>query len=253
MRQKIWICLVCWFAWGCQADELVSLSVRQGQSVSYWWMPNTEAQGTVLLFSGGSGGIGYRDGQPQSNNFLIRSRQWFRSQGFHVALMGNPSDKRQLDDAWRTSDEHLTDVQAVLADVRRRASQPIWLVGTSRGTISVAALGARLQDSVAGLVLTASMTSFQVPASLPRLALDQIRVPVLIYHHQRDACRLTQPDETVYIERGLSRASVVRRWIVSGGSEPSGHECEALHWHGFIGMEEQAVRDLAGWMRDPRP
>lgn len=253
MRQTIGCICLCWLAWTCQADELVTLPVRQGQSVAYWWMPASNASATVLLFSGGSGGIGYRDGQPQSNNFLIRSREWFRRQGFQVALMGNPSDKRQLDDGWRTSGEHLADVQAVLADLRRRSPQPVWLVGTSRGTISVAALGARLPDTVAGLVLTASMTSFQVPASLPRQALDQIRVPVLIYHHQQDACRLTQPGETVYIERGLSRAPVVKRWLVDGGSDPSGDECEALHWHGFIGMEEQAVRDVAGWMRAPRP
>ena len=253
MRHALWIGLLSGWALTCCADELVSLPVRQGQSISYWWMPAPEARATVLLFSGGSGGIGYREGQPRSSNFLIRSREWFRAEGFHVALMGNPSDRPQLDDAWRTSAEHLADVQAVLADTRRRAQEPIWLVGTSRGTISVAALGIGLGDSVAGLVLTAAMTTYQFPASVPRQPLSRIQVPVLIYHHRQDACSLTRPEETRYIELGLRQAPIVKRWIVDGGGQPSGHECEALHWHGFIGMEEQAVRDLAGWMREPRP
>lgn len=253
MRRALVMVLLAWQACACLADEAVSLPVRQGQKILYWWMPTPQARGTVLLFSGGAGGIGYRDGQPRSNNFLIRSREWFRAEGFHVALIGNPTDKPQLDDAWRTSAEHLSDVQAVLADVRARAPQPVWLVGTSRGTISVAALGLGLGEGVAGLVLTAAITSYQVAAAVPRQALDRIRVPVLIYHHRQDACRLTQPDETVYIERGLKRAPVVKRWLVEGGGPPTGDECEALHWHGFIGMESQAVQDIAGWMRQPRP
>ena len=33
----------------------------------------------------------------------------------------------------------------------------------------------------------------------------------------------------------------------------AGHVCEALHWHGFIGMEREAVDGMAGWIKAPRP
>lgn len=233
-------------------DQLVTLPTREGQSITYWWMPAPGAKATVLLLSGGSGGMGLRQGRPQSRNFLIRSGGLFRAQGLSVAMLGNPSDKRQLDDAWRTSDMHRADVAQVLADLRQRGAQDVWLVGTSRGTISAAALGISLGEQVAGLVLTASITAYSVSASVPRQALEQIRRPVLVYHHMQDACRITQAHETDSIMRGLKNASVKKRWLVEGGGPPEGDPCEALHWHGFIGMEAQAVKDISGWVVRPR-
>ncbi|MFG6465062.1 alpha/beta hydrolase [Roseateles sp. BYS87W] len=234
-------------------DRLVQVPTRGSESISYWWMPKDGATATVLLFSGGGGGIGYRDGQPQSNNFLIRSRELFRGENLNVALVGNPSDKRQMDDAWRTSAAHAADVTAILASVQQQAAQPVWLVGTSRGTVSAAALGIALQAQLAGVVLTASITSFRQPAAVPQQAIDRIRLPVLVYHHQQDACPITQSHETDWILRKLTAAPVKRQMLVTGGANPSGDPCEALHWHGFIGMEAQVAKDIAAWMRNPQP
>jgi pimeloyl-ACP methyl ester carboxylesterase len=216
-------------------------------------MPTEGAVATVLLFSGGSGGIGYRDGQPNSGNFLIRSRDTFRAEQFNVALIGNPSDKRQLDDAWRTSGAHLVDTSNIIESIRKDSPLPVWIIGTSRGTISAAALAIGLQQQIAGAVLTASITSYQLPAAVPRQAIHGITVPVLVYHHKDDACAITVPWETDWIMRGLTRAPVKRQMLVSGGSSPRGDPCEAFHWHGFVGMEERAVRDIAAWIRHPEP
>ena len=251
--RAIWLCAWLWLsatAWA--QDQLVTLPTREGQSISYWWMPADGAKTTVVLFSGGSGGIGLREGRPQSRNFLIRSGELFRSQGLNVAMLGNPSDKRQLDDVWRTSAMHRADVNQVLADLRQRGSQTLWLVGTSRGTVSVAALGIALQEQLAGLVMTASVVNFNTATSVPQQAIDQIRLPVLVYHHKNDACRITLARDTDWIMRGLKNAPIKKRWIVEGGSNPEGDPCEALHWHGFIGMEEQAVKDITGWIAKPQ-
>ncbi|MEI7784239.1 MAG: alpha/beta hydrolase [Betaproteobacteria bacterium] len=243
----LWLSTLSW-----AQDQLVTLPTREGQSISYWWMPGDGAKTTVLLFSGGSGGIGLRDGRPQARNFLIRSGEYFRTQGLNVAMMGNPSDKRQLDDAWRTSAMHRADVNLVLTDLRQRGSQALWLVGTSRGSVSVAALGIAMQEQLAGLVLTSSIASYSVATSVPQQAIDQIRLPVLVYHHKHDACRITLARDTEWIMRGLKNAPIKKRWIVEGGGNPEGDPCEALHWHGFIGMEEQAVKDIAGWIAKPQ-
>lgn len=234
-------------------DRLVQLPTRGAETISYWWMPKDGATATVLLFSGGSGGIGYRDGQPQSQNFLIRSREHFRSENLNVALVGNPSDKRQMDDVWRTSAAHAADVGAILAHVREQSALPVWLVGTSRGTVSVAALAIALQPQLAGVVFTSSITSFRQPGAVAQQAIDGLTLPVLVYHHQLDACPVTQAHETDWILRKLKNAPVKRQVLVNGGANPSGDPCEALHWHGFIGMEAQAVKDIAAWMRNPQP
>ena len=237
-----------------RADGLVQVPTRGDQSISYWWMPTEGATATVLLLSGGSGGIGMRDGQPRSENFLIRSRDLFRAEGFNVALLGNPSDKRAMDDAWRTSEMHRTDVAAVVQDIRAKgAGQPLWLIGTSRGTISATALAIAMPDQVAGVVLTASISGFNVPAAVHRQAIDQLKMPVLVYHHREDACRITLARDAEWISKGLSNARVKKFWVVEGGENPSGNPCEALHWHGFIGMEARAVKDVGGWIRQPSP
>ena len=237
-----------------RADGLVQVPTRGDQSISYWWMPTEGATATVLLLSGGSGGIGMRDGQPRSENFLIRSRDLFRAEGFNVALLGNPSDKRAMDDAWRTSGMHRTDVAAVVQDIRAKgAGQPLWLIGTSRGTISAAALAIAMPDQVAGVVLTASVAGFNVPAAVQRQPIEQLRMPVLVYHHREDACRITLAHDAEWIFKGLKQARVKKFWLVEGGENPSGNPCEALHWHGFIGMESRAVKDVGSWIRQPSP
>jgi hypothetical protein len=99
-------------------------------------MPRADAMATLVLLPGGAGSIGLRDGQPQSGNFLVRSRELFRAQGFEVAIVGRPSDVNDLDDAFRASAPQVEDLRHVVEDLRRRSGRPIWLVGTSRGTVS---------------------------------------------------------------------------------------------------------------------
>jgi pimeloyl-ACP methyl ester carboxylesterase len=250
-----WVILVT--AWltsqGLQADELVKLPTRQTEEIAYWWMPHSQPQATLVLFSGGSGGIGFRDGKPQSGNFLIRSRDLFFAQRFNVALVGNPTDARQMNDRWRVSEQHMADVRAIIANIQKQSPAPVWVVGTSMGTISAASVGIAMSDIVSGVVLTASITGYSAGNAVPKLALERIRVPVLVYHHKDDACRVTLPHEAGWIMRKLDSAPVKRLMIVSGGGNPTGPECEAMHWHGFIGMEDHAVKDIAAWIANPQP
>lgn len=257
--KKVW-CLFFLCAWLCASlgvharDQLVVVPTREGAHISYWWMPAEGATATVLLLSGGSGGMGLKEGRPQSNNFLIRSSALFRAEGLNVALLGNPTDKRELDDVWRTSEMHREDVANVLQDVRARSAwAPVWLVGTSRGSISAAALGIGMPTHWAGLVLSSSVASAQVPAAVQKQALERIQVPVLVYHHRDDACHITQAADTESIMEGLKHAPIKKRWIVEGGGQPTGNPCKALHWHGFVGMEARAVKDVTGWIKQPTP
>jgi predicted esterase len=238
------------------ADELIVIPTRDGVTSSYWWMPRDNARANLILLSGGSGGIGYRNGTPQSNNFLIRSREHFATGDphgrFNVALLGNASDIRQLDPSLRATPEHVADIAAVVAHIRAGSPLPIWLVGTSQGTISAAAAAISLRDKVNGVVLSASMTSFKTPTSVPRLAIDQIRLPVLVISHEQDSCKVTLPSDGKYIMEKLLQAPIKKWILLAGGSNPVGNECEALHWHGFINMEAKAAQTIASWILNPQ-
>jgi pimeloyl-ACP methyl ester carboxylesterase len=251
---KRWV-LICLAAWSCAMawaeDKLITVPTRTGVSTTYWWMPRDDAVATVVLFSGGSGGIGYKNGLPQSGNFLIRSRDEFAQAGLNVALMGNPDDNKKLTPQFRRSAEHGDDVRHVLQDIAIRSKAPVWLVGTSQGTLSAAASAAELGSTVSGVVLTSTVTGQQAGGSVNDIALEKITVPVLIFHHRQDSCRITPAYAAERLIKRLIVAPVKKYIEVDGGKDPFGDPCEAFHYHGFIGMESQAVQQITSWIKGP--
>jgi len=245
--------LACLLAPAWAADRLISVSTRPEVTTSYWWMPRDGATATVLLFSGGTGGIGYRDGEPKSGNFLIRSRDEFAKAGFNVALMGNPSDTPKLNPVFRQSPEHFADVRAVLQDIRTSSPVPVWLVGTSQGTISAAAAGIDLGAAVQGVVLTATLSGQQFGGSVSDLPLEKLAVPVLVHQHAKDSCKITPPYLAARLISKLSASPVKKYMEVDGGQNPTGPACEAFHYHGYIEMEPEAVAQISTWIKHPVP
>ena len=234
-------------------DTLVRLDTRPGVSVSFYHMKRDGASANVILLPGGGGGIGLKDGVPRSENFLVRTRDDFTGNGFSVAVVGRPSDK-ELDYEFRISPEHIQDLRKVVSYLKKDTGLPVWLVGTSRGTISVTAGAIAFgNEELAGIVLTASVTSSKKTGAVPTQRLDAIRIPVLVVHHKKDACAVAKPAEVSLITTRLNNAPVKKQIMVRGGANPQGDPCEALHWHGFIGMEKEAVNIIAGWIRNPRP
>lgn len=237
-------------ATGMAADRLVKLPTRPGVTVSYWMMERPGATATLVLLPGGEGGIAYKGGMPRSINFLVRSRELFAAQGFNVAVLGRPSDHSDMDLAFRASPEHVEDLRIVSERLKSRYGQPVWLVGTSRGTVSAAAAAAALDPSiVAGIVLTSSITYVKSELAVPNLPLAGIRVPMLVMHHKRDACRPCDPREAPQIIERAVNAPRKELMIVDGGSGAHGDPCEPMHWHGYIGMEGEAVKSIADWVR----
>ena len=235
-----------------EAGTMVKLPTREGVVTTLFWEPAANAKATLLLFPGGGGGFGkVEEGRATSGNFLVRSAPLFVAKGFNVAIFGRPSDLRELDYTDRTSEAHMADVRKVLDFIKTRSDAPVWLVGTSRGTISATAAAIHLQGEVAGLVLTSSVVSYNKPGAVPKQDLAAIKVPVLVLHHEKDACPLCRPYEVPAILRGLKNASVKKLVMVQGGENPTGDPCEAFHWHGFIGMEQEAVDIITDWIARP--
>lgn len=87
-------------------------------------------------------------------------------------------------------------------------------------------------------------------ARLTRSASDAAQA-WLLYHHERDACVQCRPQDVQLIMRGLNNAPVSKQIMVNGGANPTGDACGAQHWHGFVGMEKEAVDIISNWIRNP--
>lgn len=212
----------------------------------------------AVLFAGGKGAmrlssegdIGWGNG-----NFLIRSRPYFLEGGITTAIMDAPTDEKyDLRHGFRGSADHATDIGAVIAHLRARFDVPVWLVGTSRGTNSVASAAVRLGDGRPdGIVLTASMLVWNEKGdNLLDFSLDKITGPVFVAHHEEDACFVTPPEKVPDLVSALTAAKPVKVALYAGGGAV-GNPCQAAHYHGFNGIEEDVVSDIVAWMKAPAP
>ena len=235
-------------------DRLETIDTRSGVTVSFYRMKREGAAASIILLTGGAGNIGMKQGIPTSKNFLVRSRDYFAANGFNVVIVDKPSDRVDLDGAFRISPEHVEDLRRVIAQVKKETNVPVWVVGTSMGTISAAALARSVSgDELAGIVLTSSVTSIKKTGAVPWQDLEDIRIPVLVVHHEADMCTVCNPWDVPMIIRKLKNAPVKKELYVRGGMNPSGNPCEALHFHGYIGMEKEVVGLISDWIKHPAP
>jgi hypothetical protein len=234
--------------------RLVTINTRPSVSVTFYYVQNPAAKATVVLLAGGKGDIGLKNGVPTSKNFLVRSRDYFAAHGLNVAVLDRPSDHDELGYMFRVSDEHIEDIRKTVAYLKKDPGLPVWLVGTSRGTVSATAAAIAFGNAeLSGIVLTSSVTERKNTGAVPYQKLDAIRIPVLVLHHQYDECKNCVPGDASLIVRKLTNAPVKKLILVNGGANPFGDPCEPMHWHGYIGMEREAVDIIAGWIANPVP
>jgi hypothetical protein len=75
---------------------------------------------------------------------------------------------------------------------------------------------------------------------------------VLIAHHRSDQCPYTSPDDVPKLEKALTAAGPVRAIYFEGGDEPRSRACQARHYHGFFGIEDQVLADMANFILEKR-
>jgi len=235
------------------AGDFFRLDTRADVTVPVFYMKHDSAKATVILLPGGSGGFGHLvDGEPSSNNFLVRTRDYFHDAGFNVAVMGRASDMDDLDFEKRISPEHLQDIKTLVEYVRKDSGLPVWLVGTSRGTVSATAAAIAFgKTELGGIVLTSSIVSRNKTGAVPSQDLEKITIPVLVVHHSKDACPICSPDEVPEVIAGLKNAAIKKLVFVDGGN-PKGKPCKAKHYHGFFGIENSTVELIASWIKNPQ-
>lgn len=230
--------------------EVKELPSRPGVTVRFVYVKAENPIASAVLFQGGAGAIGiYPNGSMRVENFLSGGAHRFTSNGISVAIPDVPSDRRTLDD-FRGTLEHARDNAVMIDFLRQQAAVPVWLIGTSNGSLSAAATAALLKDKGPdGIVLTSSTTQAPVSQahSVLTAPLGEISLPVLLVHHKHDACNVTPFSAMPELMAALSSAKPVELIAVEGGTN-NGHPCHSGH-HQFQDIEDSVTKNIADWIK----
>jgi pimeloyl-ACP methyl ester carboxylesterase len=256
VKKKLLVLLICSIAGAAQAQEIVQLSTRPGVTQSYFFAHVPEKPRAIaVLFPGGYGSIHLRKENGQikfdGENFLVRSRVEFVKRNVAAAIPDAPSDQSRygMKDEFRFGDQHLADISAVIADLNQRLpGLPLFLIGTSRGTVSAASLGARFGSQAAGVVLTSTVfratgrDSKEPGPQLSKFDFAGIKIPVLFVHHVSDQCATTEYADAQRLSDKYPLISVL------GGLPPKSDPCDAFSAHGYYGKESETIGEIVNWM-----
>jgi pimeloyl-ACP methyl ester carboxylesterase len=244
---------------GDVAQRVVDVPTRPGVSQRFLFLSPREPRATVVLFAGDHGGLHIAaDGRFQYGNlavnFLVRSRQLFVEHDLAVAIVDAPSDRQGFPfrflSGFRQTPAHAADIKAVIAWLREHVEAPVWLIGTSMGTLSVGYVATQLtgRDGPDGIVLTSTiLTAESGTRPVPAMELETLRIPVLVVHHEQDGCRLCLFRDMPALMHKLDAVSRKELIAVNGGVS-SGDPCTAFAYHGYNGIERVVVARIAEWI-----
>ena len=234
------------------ARGIVTLQTRPGVQLSYFvtGMEGVAPRAVALMLIGGGGNIHLReeDGKVKfgAQNFLPRARQEFIARGIQPVILDNPTDQQGgegMSDTFRESAAHGTDLRAVIADVKQRfPGLPVFLVTTSRSTISGAYQARAIGGELAGVVLSSSLFRMRNAPALAVVDFSSVKIPLLFVHHREDRCPSTPYYDAERLGAHFPLVSV------TGGKPPETGPCDPLSAHGYFGKEAGTVAAIAAWM-----
>jgi len=215
--------------------------------------PDAPPHAVLIMFTGGTGVLEIAPngtiGEP--GNFLVRTRDLWVARGFAVVIPDAPSNRPQGILGIRLSRAYADAISRMVAFAHTQLQAPVWLVGTSQGTIAGVAGATTLRHGeIAGLVLTSSITRSGpgTPETVFQVNLKTITVPTLILSNTDDQCPVTPPADGQRLKGAITQAKPVDLEFVSGGSMPKSTPCEAFSYHGYYGIEDQVVQRISDWI-----
>jgi pimeloyl-ACP methyl ester carboxylesterase len=241
-------------AWA--AESALTLTPRPGVTLRVLVDRPAAPVGSIVLMAGGDGVL---DLDAQGNigsglreNHLVRTRAAYVKAGYAVFVPDIASDQRGTR-GYRFTAAYASDVAAVIAEARKVAA-PVAIVGTSRGSLPVVAVFAK-QSGVrpdAAVISSGTLMGSEGGGSASSLGdLGRINVPVMLLRHRLDSCRVSAPADADRFKALLTGAPKVDIVTLDGGGPKSGsaEPCGASHYHGFYGIDDQAVAATVQWLR----
>lgn len=211
--------------------------------------PIKNGRGVIVMFPGGAGEVGIKpSGNIQNDeNFVVRTRTLWAQKGFGVVIV-DAIDGKSLRGV-RSTASYARDIATILAFVHSETGAPVWVMGTSQGSIAaMRAASESVQGELAGVVLTESVSVLgksheTVFDSNP----ENVRIPALIVANQDDGCWVAPPGKAKEIAASMPHAPSTIM-MVKGGEYASKNVCGSRSPHGYWGIEGKVVDQIDDWM-----
>jgi hypothetical protein len=210
------------------------------------------ARALLVLLPGADGIVGLDSAgaiHQLGGNFLVRTIGQWAAQGFDVVLPDAPNGTSLL--GQRHLPAYADAISRAIDFARSRANLPVWLIGTSQGTIAAVNGAAHLGAKISGVILTSSVTR---PGRAGETLFDAepgaIAVPVLVVSNQSDTCAVSPPGDAPNVLAALTRSP--RKELVMVTSSQTARRsdpCEAMSPHGYLGIESMVVQRISDWIR----
>jgi dienelactone hydrolase len=235
------------------AETVLTLTPRPGATLRVLVDRPATPIGSVVLMAGGDGVLDISDAGAIGSlryNHLVRTRAAYAKAGYAVFVPDVASDLKGTR-GYRFGASYGRDIAAVVA-AARQAARPVAIIGTSRGALSVVSVFAK-QSSVlpdAAVISSGALMGSENAQGVGMSDLGRINVPVLLLRHRQDSCRVTPPGDADRFKPLLTGASKVDIVTLDGGgpATASADPCGASHYHGFYGIDDQAVAATVQWL-----
>jgi predicted alpha/beta-hydrolase family hydrolase len=238
---------------GSATQQLVNLPF-QGQNQRVLLAAPSDLRGTIVMLPGGAGDVGLnRDGDVRNgDNFLVRTCALWNARGYAV-LIPDTLDHASLRGV-RSSPDYARLVGELVAFAREQHHGPVFVLGTSQGSIAAMNGAGYLQaGSISGVVLTESVSVMGGSGETVFTAHpERVRVPALIVANSDDRCDVAPPGAAQQIAAAMTASPNVQVLTVSGGITRSKRDCGSLSPHGYFGIEDKVVDAITGWMNAHR-
>jgi pimeloyl-ACP methyl ester carboxylesterase len=205
---------------------------------------------TIVMLPGGAGDVGIeRDGVIRHpDNFVVRSRALWTDNGVAVVIP-DTIDRANLR-GQRSSPRYAEIVDRLIAFASDQSQVPVFLLGTSQGSIAAMNGAAHAKPgTLAGVVLTESISRMggsheTVFDAYP----EEVHVPALIVANRDDRCTVAPPGDARRIAAAITASPSVEVFTVAGGVVATKRPCGSLSPHGYYGIESEVVNDIVRWM-----
>jgi hypothetical protein len=218
--------------------------------------PAPSGRASVVLMTGGNGLLSLDATGTiidSTGNFLIRSANLFLRHGLNVMMAdATPAHPNGLNTGIRLSATHAAELQGFINAALNRWGKPVWVVGTSNGSISTVT-AAGFQPSLSGLtgvVMTSPVTVLSPPANQTtfNLYVSRITLPAQVVWHRDDHCTVSPPDGSAALFSLIPSIHKEQRSF-AGGHSVATDPCGAFSEHGYAGIEEEVVEEIAEFIR----